>query len=141
MGHGIYTDRDFQISEDIAWHGLTIVKPCEKTDFPVISAQQIFTEKGDPIVCAGKPWFVPVSEDDGETCGEPFSTESYTLFTPHEAWEYVEKVLSGTQYTIESIGMLFGRTRWFISAHLDELEKMSIAGRETKFKLNFSGGA
>src|SRR5690606_26191222 len=105
MGHGLYTQRDFQISEEVAWHRLTTVKTPEQEDFPAIEAQDIML--GDqPLKIGGEIWQVPVSLDDGNPCGDPFNSKTYTLFTPRAAWDYVGEVLAGTGYQVKSIGML-----------------------------------
>jgi hypothetical protein len=48
--------------------------------------------------------------------------------------------LTGTGYNVQSIGMLWNRSFWFISTELTELKSLSVGGRKTDFQLNFSGG-
>lgn len=80
---------------------------------------------------------VPVSVDDGMPVGT-VSGESYTLFTPREAMDYLSEVLAGTRYKVESLGMIFSRTRWFVTVSLDELAGVAPEGEA--FKLTASGG-
>lgn len=161
MSHHIDTARDFQIALVPAWHKLTTIKSPEKTDFPeIIEAPLSFRigkGKGAKLIelggireekdgkKIGTAWgqHVAISTDDNKPCGNPFDTMTYSLFTPREAWEYVEKVLAGTGYEVVSIGMLCDRRKWFISTELKELNEISreLTGRmETKLNLNFSGG-
>ena len=50
-------------------------------------------------------------------------------------------VKRGSDYNVDSIGMLWNRSFWFISVSLTELKSLSIGdGRKTNFQMNFSGG-
>ena len=137
MGHGINSKRDFQIGLEMAWHRLTrISKVIGRDAFPeIISAPLLYTV-GDQL----KEWegvTVPISADDGLPVGIS-SEESYTVFQPRQAFDFVSETLAGTRFTVESAGMLFNRSRWFLSVHLDELAEVERAGE--KFNLVWSGG-
>lgn len=80
---------------------------------------------------------VPVTADDGLPVGVS-SEDSYTTFGPRDAWDHVAEVLEGTRYTVSSAGMIFNRSRWFLSVDLDELREVSRKGE--KFNLVWSGG-
>lgn len=141
MAHGIYTDRDFQIALEMGWHKLTTIKQPTKEHFPNIIATPVYYgESMVPLQIGGKAFMVPIAEDDGLPVAPPFCDDTYTLFTPREAWAWVEKVLTGTHYTVKSIGMLWNRSKWFISTELTELKTLTVGGRETRFMFNFSGG-
>lgn len=65
MAHGIYTDRDFQVGEEMAWHNLTTIKIPALTDFPKILSMPLFY--GDdckPAAHGEKAYFIPIAEDD-----------------------------------------------------------------------------
>lgn len=137
MAHHIDTARDFQYGLEQAWHRLTkVVGKITKEMFPEIFAKQLSLD-GKLI-----PFHMAVASDDNLPIGEPFCHETYPIFTPHQAWDYVHEVLGGTAFTIESIGMLKDRTVWFISTRLNELESLKVDGdkSETHFQFNFSGG-
>lgn len=163
MASGLYTKRDFQIAEKQAWHNLTRIKKPEISDFPeIIPVAPQYTFNGKTLDCVhgNRKFVVPISTDDGLQVAPPYCGETmvdddpkgcpakdddrrgtYILFTPREAWAWVAEVLSGTQYDVQSIGMLWNRSFWFISTELTELKALALGdGRETKFQLNFSGG-
>ena len=135
--------RDFVLNgvdSAMDWHKKTIVKgsPLVMTDFPEMTGEDIYTADGRGLVIDGKPWRVPVTKDDGLPCGKPYCGDTFTLFTPRQGWQFVSEILAGTGYTVERIGMLWGRSKWFVSAKLNELESVSRKGEA--FQLNFSGG-
>ena len=142
MASGIL-ERDFVLaglSAETDWHKKTISKGRElvATDFPDTIGQDLFFgDDAKPLSIGGAVWRVPVSLDDGLPCGKPYG-ESFTLFTPRQAFALVESVLSGTGYTIERMGLLWNRSKWFISTELTELKE--IAPKGEKFQFNFSGG-
>lgn len=140
MAHGIYTSRDFQIGNKVAWHKLTRVKQPERTDFPFIRVEPLFYGDDCKAATHGDSVFVlPVADDDGLPVAAPFSG-SYTLFQPREAWDWVHETLSGTGFSVESIGMLWNRSFWFLGVVLNELQSLSVGdGRQALFNLNFSG--
>ncbi len=165
MAHGLFNlSRDFQIAETKAWHSLTRIKTPERSDFPEIvpiPAQYVFNGEVRDVIHGNRKFMVPVSTDDGLPVAEAYCGETiiddetdeeagcearkqdkrgtYSLFTPHNAWDWVAEVLSGTHYKIESIGMLWNRSFWFISAKLEELANLSVGdGRDSRFQLNFS---
>lgn len=146
MAHGIQIkSRDFVkagVSTETDWHKLTIStgKPLTVEDFPHTEGRelQFMGEDGfKPLSIGGNVWRVPVTTDDGLPCGKPYG-ESFTLFTPRQGFQLVESILSGTGYTVERIGLLWNRSKWFVSAHLDELAQLAPKGE--KFQFNFSGG-
>jgi hypothetical protein len=162
MASGIYNlQRDFQVSEKVAWHKLTRVKKPEITDFPEILPMPLYYNGGKDMTFGNRRFFVPVAQDDmlpvappycGETIldetekgceakNEKDSRGTYILFTPRQAWEWTMDLLAGTNYNVESIGMLWNRSFWFISTELTELKSVCCGdGRKTNFQLNFSGG-
>jgi hypothetical protein len=162
MPHGLFNlSRDFQISEVMQWHKLTTLAKPARAMIPEIVSMPLYYNGGKDMVYGSRKFVVPVSKDDmlpvaPPYCGETVIDESvpgcedikadarrgsYSLFTPREAWDWVAEVLAGTGYTVESIGMLWNRSFWFISTSLDELKATAVGdGRETMFQLNFSGG-
>lgn len=141
MAHGIYSDRDFQVAETMAWHKLTrIAKPAPES-FPEIVPMPMFYNGGKDAVYGDKRYVIPVAKDDMLPCAPPYCEGTYTLFTPREAWAWVASVLEGTGYNVQSIGMLWNRSFWFMSTNLSELQSLSVGdGRKVDFQLNFSGG-
>lgn len=141
MSHGIYTDRDFQIAETIAWHGLTRIAKPTIEHFPEIIPMPLFYNGDKEMIFGDKKYVVPCAKDDSLPVAPPYCEGTYTLFTPREAWEWVNELLVGTEFCMQSIGMLWNRSFWFISTDLTELRSLSIGdGRKTNFQLNFSGG-
>lgn len=163
MAHGIYnTKRDFQKASEKAWHGLTIIGNPSREDFPEIKAMPLYYNGGTAADYGNRRFFMPVAQDDMLPVAPPYCGETlieidekgcediradkdkrgtYILFTPREAWDWTSQVLSGTQYKVQSIGMLWNRSFWFISTNLEELRSLSIGdGRTCNFQLNFSGG-
>ena len=142
MSHGIATSRDFQIALEMAWHKLTRIAQPTRDGFPGITPVPLFY--GDdcvPMKFGDNEYVVPLADDDKLPVAPPYCKGTYTLFTPREAWDWVSEVLAGTDFNIQSIGMLWNRSFWFMSVHLKELAAMSLGdGRESKFQLNFSGG-
>lgn len=137
MSSGLETSRDFQVGLVQAWHRTTIVKSVVgASDFPeIIAAPLTYVTNGEL-----KPWpgmSVPVSADDGLPVGTAFGA-SYALFTPRDAMAYLSEVLAGTGHKIESLGMVFNRSRWFATFDLTELAGIAPAGEA--FKLTASGG-
>lgn len=140
MAHGILK-RDFQVGEKMAWHKKTIIAKPTREHFPEIVGMPLFMEDGKQAKYGDKPYFMPVSTDDGLPVSPPYCLDSYTIFQPREAWDWVNEVLGGTGYNIASLMMLWNRSFWAISTELSELNEIqSVAGRESKFYLNFSGG-
>jgi hypothetical protein len=137
MSSGLETSRDFQVGLSQAWHRSTIVEPViSKHHFPVIVAAPLTYVSNGEL----RPWpgmSVPVSTDDGLPVGTAFGA-SYALFTPQDAMTYLEEVLSGTGYKVVSLGMIFNRSRWFVSFELVELAGIAPAGES--FILSASGG-
>lgn len=135
--HGIETTRDFQVGLSRAWHGLTeVVETVTADRFPHIQRAVLTYQIGEQL----REWpgmTVPISMDDGLPVGTS-SGESYTLFTPREAMAYLSEVLAGTGYRVESLGMIFNRSRWFVTFSLDELAGVAPDGEA--FKLSASGG-
>ena len=144
MAHGIYTDRDFQIAMEMAWHKLTILKQPTREAFPEIVPMPLTYQIGNdtyPVIHGDKRYVSPVALDDGLPVAPPYCEGTYSLFTPRDAWDWAASILAGTQYDVQSIGMLWNRSNWFISVKLTELQNLSVGdGRETRFQLNLSGG-
>jgi hypothetical protein len=138
MSSGLETSRDFQVGVVKAWHGMTrILATITADQFPDIIKVPLryVLPSGEVREWAGKT--VPVSSDDGVPVGTA-SGDSYTVFAPREAMQYLGEVLSGTGHKVESLGMIFDRSRWFVTYSLDELE--GIAPKGEAFKLTASGG-
>lgn len=163
MAHGIYNPkRDFQKSLEMGWHKLTIIGKPTREDFPEIVPMPLYYNGGTAADYGNRRFVIPVAKDDmlpvaPPYCGETIAEDTtpgcddvrpdkdkrgtYILFTPREAWDWTTDVLAGTQYNVQSIGMLWNRSFWFISVSLDELKSLTIGdGRKTDFNLNFSGG-
>lgn len=161
MASGIFNlKRDFQVSEEMQWHKLTLQEKPTIEHFPEIVPMPLFYNDGKPMVFGDRKFVVPVSKDDMLPVAPPYCGETiidtekkgceasekdkrgtYILFTPREAWNWVESELAGTGYNIKSIGMLWNRSFWFISTELTELKSLQCGdGRKTDFMLNFSGG-
>jgi hypothetical protein len=159
MAHGIFNPkRDFQVAETMAWHKLTRIAKPTLEHFPEINPFPLHYNGGKDMVYGNRKFVVPIAMDDmlpvaPPYCGETVFDESetghdekdkrgsYILFTPREAWQWVSEVLAGTEYNVESVGMLWNRSFWFISTKLTELQSLKVGdGRETNFQLNFSGG-
>jgi len=143
MSSGLETSRDFQVGLAMAWHGQTkVVTTIEQAEFPEIVPLPVYFQDTKGEFKAIAPVHIPVALDDGLPCGAPHSADTYSLFTPKNAWDYVHGILEGTGFTVESIGMLKNRTVWFLSVKLDEVQATAINGdsSETRFQFNFSGG-
>lgn len=131
--------RDFHIGLEMGWHQLTKVKEViTREDFPEVYSDPLKYGKDNTLLPG---WRIPVSSDDQLPIGKPSNEESYSLFTPREAWDYVNEQLTGTAYRVTSIGMLKNRTIWYISTELDELNEVRISDNssEHRLNLNFSG--
>jgi hypothetical protein len=159
MSHGIYTKRDFHIAEKMGWHKLTIIGKPKIEDFPEIIPMPL-QYGGKEMIFGNRKFHVPVATDDMLPVAPPYCGETivddtakgceakesdkrgtYILFTPREAWQWVSEILAGTEYNVESIGMLWNRSFWFISTDLTELRSLSVGdNRQSNFQLNFSGG-
>ena len=137
MSSGLETSRDFQVGLSKAWHNLTkLVEVVGAEHFPDIVRAPLTYQVGEQL----REWpgmTVPISLDDGLPVGTA-SGESYTLFTPREAMAYLSEVLAGTGHKVESLGMIFNRSRWFVTYSLDELQGVAPDGEA--FKLTASGG-
>lgn len=143
MASGIIATRDFQVARQMAWHKKTILKQPERSDFPEIEKAPLFFN-GEPLVFTrgdrrNEPYSIYVSKDDGKPVGIPFK-DSYNTLLPHQAWDWVHDVLSGTGFEVVSLGMIWNRSQWFITTKLKELESLTLGGRLSKFLLNASGG-
>jgi hypothetical protein len=138
MASGLETKRDFQVGLRQAWHLQTIVRETITADeFPEIIRVPLTYTLPSGQVWAWTGQTVPISVDDGKPVGTA-SGESYTLFTPREAMGYIAEVLAGTRYKVESLGMIFDRSRWFVTLDLEELR--GVAPQGEAFKLTASGG-
>ena len=138
MSSGLISVRDFQCGRAMAWHGQTrIAETLSAADFPAIERAPLQYVTADGESRAWPGMFVPISADDGLPVGTA-SGESYSIFAPRDAVAYLSEVLSGTGHTIESLGMIFDRSRWFLTFHLSELEGVAPSGES--FNLTASGG-
>ena len=137
MSSGLETSRDFQVGLQQAWHRQTVVKTTiTRDDFPIIVPAPLTYEAGGQLH-AWDGMSIPISADDGLPVGTAFGA-SYSLFTPRDAMGYLEEVLAGTGYKVLSLGMVFNRSRWFVSFELVELA--GIAPKGESFILSASGG-
>jgi len=122
----------------MAWHQQTrIAETLTAADFPEIVRAPLQYVAADGQSRAWPGMFVPVSADDGLPVGTA-SGESYSIFAPRDAMAYLGEVLSGTGHTVESLGMIFDRSRWFATFNLSELAGLAPAGEA--FQLTASGG-
>jgi hypothetical protein len=138
MSSGLKTVRDYQVGLKQAWHLQTIVRETiTAADFPEIVRAPLVYTLPDGSVREWQGRTVPISVDDGKPVGTA-SGDSYTLFSPREAMAYIAEVLAGTRYKIESLGMIFDRSRWFVTLDLEELRGVAPEGEA--FKLTASGG-
>ena len=137
MSSGLETSRDFQVGLQQAWHRQTVIETVITRDhFPIIVAAPLTYTVSDQL----REWdgmSVPIAADDGLPVGTAFGA-SYSLFTPRDAMTYLEEVLAGTGYKVLSLGMVFNRSRWFVSFELVELAGIAPAGES--FILSASGG-
>jgi hypothetical protein len=141
MSSGLTNKRDFHVAEVMAWHKETKLEKPTREHFPLIIGQPLFLENGTPAKYGDKPYFMPIAQDDGLPVAPPYCLDTYTIFQPREAHDWVCEVLAGTGYNIQSLGMLWNRSFWFMSAKLTELADLIIGdGRKSEFNLNFSGG-
>ena len=138
MSSGLETSRDFHVGLEMAWHQQTRITPLvTANDFPEIVPAPLWYALPCGKVMQWTGTVVPVSADDGLPVGTS-SGESYTIFSPREAMGYLCEVLEGTGYQVESLGMIFNRSRWFVTFWLNELQGICPKGEE--FKLTASGG-
>ena len=137
MSSGLETVRDFQVGLQQAWHRQTVIETVITRDhFPIIVPAPLTYTVGDQL----RQWdgmSVPIAADDGLPVGTAFGA-SYSLFTPRDAMDYLQEVLAGTGYKVISLGMIFNRSRWFVSFELVELAGIAPAGES--FILSASGG-
>lgn len=137
MSSGFVSKRDFHVAVKMGWHGGTIVKSPEMADLPEIGRAPLrYVLPSGEI----REWYkqtVPISLDDGLPVGVQ-SSESYAIFSPRDAWTYLAECLTGTEYKVTSTGMIFDRSRWFLTAELTELTAISRPGHN--FYANLSGG-
>ena len=138
MSSGLETSRDFHVGLAMAWHQQTRVTPLvTANDFPDIAPAPLWYSLPCGKVMQWPGTTVPVALDDGLPVGTA-SGESYTLFTPRQAMGYICEVLEGTGYQVESLGMIFNRSRWFVTFWLNELQ--GICPKGEAFNLTASGG-
>lgn len=138
MAHGLVTDRDFQFGLTEAWHKLTTIIPkITRECFPDVEAQPLYYGQDfAPMSYGSKPYVVPVSLDDGKPIAPPYCPDSYSLFKPREGWDWVHEILAGTNFTVESLGMIWNRSECFISIFLDELNGI-LDGHKFYFNLSY----
>jgi hypothetical protein len=130
---------DMQFGLEMAWHNLTKIVPAIVRDtVPACEREPLYCPDGNggfrPYCTEGKPWF-SVRFSDGFQAPEPVR-ESYRLFTIQEAFDSFQRILAGSRFTISSAGLLANRSKWFLTADLDELK--DVTG-EFKFHLTFLG--
>ena len=122
----------------MAWHGKTrIAELLTAEDFPAIVKAPLSYLTADGESRAWPGMSVPISTDDGLPVGTA-SGDSYAIFSPRDAVAYLSEILSGTGHNIESLGMIFDRSRWFVTFDLSELAGIAPVGEA--FKLTASGG-
>ena len=143
-------DRDAQYGLVMAWHKLTKIvdKVTKEIAFPWhILTAPLFrqTEQGFVVHKAseqGKGWATAIASDDSLPVGNglPFNLDSYSMQSPHDAWHYMEKRLSGINYQTVSALTTGNRSKFAISNKLVELEKIKTAdGDEVELIFNFIG--
>ncbi len=138
MSSGLINERDFQIGLSQAWHGQTeIVEKIERRMFPVVERVDLFYEINGQRVEHGDKCLVTM--DDCKPVSGSVS-DSYAEFYPHKAWDHVMEALSGSDFTVESIGMIYDRSRFFMTIGLDELESITGGSDKEGYKLTISSG-
>lgn len=135
MASGLSTQRDFVFGlqgQGTDWHKKTVEKPSlSKMDFPG------FTPEFLEVRGTRLPWQVILCDDDGQPAGKPFDPDSFGYILPQKAFDMITEALGGSRYTVERLGMLWNRSFWFVSIHLDEFA--TVARQGEAFRLNFSG--
>lgn len=137
-------NRDTQHGIEIAWHKKTIVP-----EDGILRPEVVYPYQIDlaPVYYPGAPgemiqsrgfvkhngWVVPVATDDFLPVGNgrPVNMDSYTAEGPHENWAFAESVLAGTKYRVVSAGSVQNRSKFFVSAKLDELESLTLVDGST----------
>lgn len=142
MSSGLKTKYDYQIGLDQAWHGKTRVveKLTRDESFPDIIRVPLSFELDGVTTKLPADYtdrWALVSLDNNVPIGRPVG-DSYHHFTPRDAWNWITDILAGTDFEVESAGMLWRRTNWFVSMKLKELANVSPAG--FKSTLGFFGG-
>lgn len=134
MSHNIQS-RDKQYGLEMAWHQLTkVVDAIKKQFFFTVRVEKLQTPNGIET-----PFSIAVANDDGLPCGVPFNPETYSIHQPTDLWELMEEGLSGSQYTVESIGSIGNRNKFFITCKMDELNGFQVGSRTFKNRLSFFG--
>jgi hypothetical protein len=131
---------DKQEGTEIAWHGLTTVRPditlanCWLTTWDVIPVD--LEKRGQP----SRYSVLESSDIAGLEIGKAYDK---TTFKPVSNADFLKLVLDsigGTPHTIVSNGSVRNRGRVFISLKLNGMEKFRAAGRELSAFLNFGNG-
>jgi len=141
MAHNIER-RDNQFGIEMGWHGLTKIVPVVKREevYPW-TVEFVPLHRGDTQEQFGR-WVLPIASDDREPLGfaNPINLATYTPECPHQNWEFLESVLKDTEYEIASAGTVQNRSKFFISARLNQLQKIAIAdGSEIELYFNAMG--
>lgn len=126
--------RDKQFGVVQAWHGLTHVVPVltKEICFPwqVIPAQSGYLVNGEWVSDNG--FRKLLASDDLKPLGfQPHvncagENASYTYRTPHNAWDYSDRLTAGTNAEVVSAGTVQNRSKYFISKKLHELESLTL---------------
>ena len=116
MSSGIYnTKRDFQVSEKMQWHKLTKLAKPTIEHFPEIVPMELSYGESKNMIYGNRKFVAPIALDDGLPVAPPYCGETmlddedekgcegretekrgtYQLFTPREAWLWVDEVLAG----------------------------------------------
>jgi hypothetical protein len=136
--------RDAQFGIEIAWHKKTKLRELI-TKFVAFPWQVILVPLlymvGEKIKTHGG-YVIPLADDDFLPLGNgvPLNVETYKVRNPHDVFDFAESVLAGTKYTIASAGTVGNRSKYFVSAKLNELEAIRFEdGSKMELLLNSMG--
>lgn len=135
-------ERDVQVGLEMGWHGKTkVVKTVTKELVYPWTVALVPLNRGDTGQQLDK-WVIPIASDDNLPLGfgNPINLRTYTPENPHETWEFMEIVLKDTEYRVVSAGTVQNRSKFFVSAELVQLEKITVLdGSEIKLYFNGMG--
>lgn len=103
------------------------------------AVRKALTEASAGYVQHGK-WVIPVASDDGKPLGygNPINLDTYSVEGPGETWDFVQDILKGTKFQVVSAGTVGNRSKFFVSARLDELSKI-VSNDGKEHWINFNG--
>lgn len=143
MAHKI-EEYDVQEGVEMAWHGLTKVRPvitfddCWLAQWDAQPVELLRKDKDGVLIDSG--FRVLQCNDNGLQIGFPFDPNTYSVLNNRDFLKMVQKGIAGTGHKIVSIGSLQNRNKTFISISLEGLKKHKVAGREFDNFLNLGNG-